>query len=430
MGEWRRLSLRRAGVQLIDCDHRTPASVEDGYPYVAIPQLSEGRIDLTSARKITREDFISWTKKAKPQANDVVLSRRTNPGVTAYVPEGVEFALGQNLVLLRADGREIFPPFLRWLVQGPEWWEQIGKFLNVGAVFDSLKCVDVPNFELTLPPLGEQRAIADFLGAVDDKIELNRRTNETLEAMARALFKSWSVHFDPVRAKSKNLQQKLPKKISELFPDEFQDTELGVIPQGWNSTNLLEVVDVIGGGTPKTSAENYWDGDIPWFSVVDAPATTDVWVLDTEKKITKEGLENSAANILTRGTTILSARGTVGRVALVGAPMAMNQSCYGLRAKVGEGFFSYFLIRKLIEQLKQRAHGSVFDTITRDTLSGMTVVSPPENIIEEFENHVRPNLESILNRLKETHTLSQLRDSVLPKLISGELRIHPQGSGR
>src|SRR3989304_2229497 len=161
--EWPTLSLREANVTLIDCDHRTPPASEDGHPYVAIPQLRNGRFDFSSARRITHDHFVEWTRKAKPSPHDVVLSRRTNPGETAFVAPGLEFALGQNLVLLRADGTTVYPPFLRWLVRGPEWWEQIGKFINVGAVFDSLKCADVPNFELLIPSLPEQRAIANIL---------------------------------------------------------------------------------------------------------------------------------------------------------------------------------------------------------------------------------------------------------------------------
>ena len=111
-GEWHRKSLREAGVTLIDCDHRTPPAAVSGYPYVAIPQLKEGRLSLGDVRLISSEHFIEWTRKAKPQHHDVVLSRRCNPGETAYVPAGIECALVQNLVLLRADGRKLFPPFL------------------------------------------------------------------------------------------------------------------------------------------------------------------------------------------------------------------------------------------------------------------------------------------------------------------------------
>ena len=109
-GEWKRTSLREAGVTLIDCDHRTPPAADSGYPYVAIPQLKEGRIQLDGVRRIAPEHFAEWTRKAKPQHHDVILSRRCNPGETAYVPAGLECALGQNLVLLRADGKKLFPP--------------------------------------------------------------------------------------------------------------------------------------------------------------------------------------------------------------------------------------------------------------------------------------------------------------------------------
>ncbi len=138
-----------------------------------------------------------------PQKHDVVLSRRCNPGETANVEATGTFALGQNLVLLRADGTKLYPPFLRYLVKGPEWWNQIEMFLNVGAVFESLRCADVPKFNLTIPPLPEQRRIAEILGALDDKIELNRRMNATQEEIARTLFRSWFVAFDPVRVKAR-----------------------------------------------------------------------------------------------------------------------------------------------------------------------------------------------------------------------------------
>ncbi|MFM8394258.1 MAG: restriction endonuclease subunit S, partial [Acidobacteriota bacterium] len=210
MSEWRKMTLQQAGVSLIDCDHRTPPAAETGYPYIAIPQLKQGRLDLGSVRKISLEHYLDWTRKAKPQPYDVVLSRRCNPGETAYIPPGLTCALGQNLVLLRADGAKIYPPFLRWLVRGPHWWNQIGKYINVGAVFDSLKCADIPNIEVPIPSLTEQRAIARILGDLDDKIELNRQINQTLEQIAQAIFKSWFVDFEPVKAKIEAKQSLTP----------------------------------------------------------------------------------------------------------------------------------------------------------------------------------------------------------------------------
>jgi type I restriction enzyme, S subunit len=238
---------------------------------------------------------------------------------------------------------------------------------------------------LPLPPLDQQRAIAHILGTLNDKIELNRRMNETLEAMARSLFKSWFVDFDPVRAKAEGRDSGLPKPLADLFPARLVDSELGEIPQGWEVARFADTIEIVGGGTPKTSVAEYWDGDIPWFSVVDAPSGSQVWVVDTEKKVTPAGVENSSARVLPVGTTIISARGTVGRIALVGVPTAMNQSCYGLRGRSGAlGFHNYFTTRELVARLQQHAHGSVFDTITRDTLAGVSVVEPPAKLIDEF----------------------------------------------
>lgn len=330
-----------------------------------------------------------------------------------------------------------------------------------GSTMPKLTQGNMNRIPLFTPPLPEQRAIAHILGTLDDKIELNRRMSETLEAMARALFKSWFVDFDPVRAKAAGRarqdgarsgqqrrplsvasdlpwpgaearagaqgdpgQWQWPQHILDLFPARLVDSDLGEIPEGWQVSRFAETIEIVGGGTPKTSVEEYWDGNIPWFSVVDAPSGSEVWVVDTEKKVTHSGVENSSTRVLPVGTTIISARGTVGRVALVGVPMAMNQSCYGLRGRSGGlGFYNYFSTRELVGRLQRHAHGSVFDTITRDTLAGVSVVRPPAELINEFEKRVGPSLERIRAALLDTRTLAALRDALLPKLISGELRV-------
>jgi type I restriction enzyme, S subunit len=276
---------------------------------------------------------------------------------------------------------------------------------------------------LPQPPLAIQRAIATVLSTMDDKIELNRRMNETLEAMARAIFQSWFVDFDPVRAKAEGRDPDLAKDIADLFPDRFEDSELDQIPAGWWVRPFSTMVEIIGGGTPKTSVSEYWDGNIPWFSVVDAPSESDVFVISTEKCITRKGLENSSARLLPEGTTIISARGTVGKLALVGAPMTMNQSCYGLRGIEAGSHFTYYATRNLVSILKQRSHGSVFDTITRDTLAGVNFIAPPKAVLEAFERVADPFMQRIKSNLSESRTLATIRDTLLPKLTSGELRV-------
>ena len=186
---------------------------------------------------------------------------------------------------------------------------------------------------------------------------------------------------------------------------------------------LRDTINIIGGGTPKTSNSDFWGGEIPWFSVVDAPNATDVFVMDTDKHITEAGLNGSSTKLLPTGTTIISARGTVGRLALTGRPMAMNQSCYGLLGKAGDAYFTYFSTTRLVEQLKQRAHGSVFDTITQDTFSGVMVSYPTREVIAAFEVSVEPLMLRLRENLLQSGTLATLRDTLLPRLISGQLRL-------
>jgi type I restriction enzyme S subunit len=423
-GEWQRLSLREAGVTLIDCDHRTPPPAEDGYPYVAIPQLRNGRIDFSGARRITREHFTEWTKKARPTANDVVLSRRCNPGETAFVQCGCDFALGQNLVLLRADGKRVDPPFLRWLVRGPEWWEQIGKFINVGAVFDSLRCADVPNFELHFPPLDEQRAIAHILGTLDDKIELNRRMNETLEAMARALFKSWFVDFDPVRAKTEGRNPGLPKPLADLFPDSFEDSELGEIPKGWGVGTLSDVASLNPESWSKETRPvviNYIDlSNVKWGSIDDVVGYT------------QQDAPSRAQRVLRSGDTIV---GTVrpgnGSFAFINTDGLTGSTGFAVlrphRSEYAQFIYLAATAAENIDALTHLADGGAYPAVRPDVVIATPVIRPRDKVLARFSIFIDSLFARIAQNEHESRTLAALRVTLLPKLISGELRINVGG---
>jgi type I restriction enzyme S subunit len=294
----------------------------------------------------------------------------------------------------------------------------------VGATMPNLNTGILSDVPLNLPPIAVQRGIAAMLDALDDRLTLLRETNATLEAIAQALFKSWFVDFDPVHAKSQGLAPAgMDEATAALFPDGFEDSALGLVPKGWLPCTFRESVAMIGGGTPKTSVAEYWDGDIPWYSVVDAPSPTDVFVVDTEKHISEAGLQGSSTKLLPTGTTIISARGTVGKLALTGRAMAMNQSCYGLRGKAGDEYFTYFSTARLVEQLKQRAHGSVFDTITQATFDGVNLSYPAKGAIGAYDALISPLMQRIRGNLIQAQTLATLRDTLLPRLISGQLRL-------
>jgi type I restriction enzyme, S subunit len=314
-----------------------------------------------------------------------------------------------------------------------------------------------------LPPYLIKERIINVAKSLDQKIHLNRQTNETLETMTQAIFKSWFVDFDPVRAKIEAksvghepnraamaaiagisieqdwdeieaaLDQKLARMsedqqqqfthTAQLFPDELVENEIGLVPKGWGIKPFYDTIEIIGGGTPKTKVDEYWGGDILWYSVVDAPNESDVFVIDTEKKITETGLENSSAKLVDAGTTIISARGTVGKLALTPKPMTYNQSCYGLRSKIECPFFNYYKTKQLVENLKRGSHGSIFDTITQKTFKTIDIAQPSENLETKFDEVVGSIMSKIQKNSEQNITLSQLRDTLLPKLISGELRL-------
>jgi len=397
MDNWQIRTLEDAGVKLIDCVHKTPVAVGVGYPYITIPEMKYGRIDFNSARRISSADFREWTKKARPQKYDVVLSRRTNPGVTATFGEECDFALGQNLVLLRSDGRFVEPEFLRWLTVGPAWWNQIEKYNNVGAVFDSLRCGDVPRFELPIPPKHHQLAIASVLTALDDKIELNRRMNETLEAMARAIFKDWFVDFGPTRAKMGGCAPYLAPEVWALFPERL-DAEGK--PEGWGTQRVEELLDLVYGKALPATARV--PGEIPVYG--------------------SGGITGSHAHALVKSPTVI-----VGRKGTVGSLYWEDRNCFPIDTVyyvVPKGVpltFCYYLLQTLgLENMNTDAAVPGLNRSNVYRLSGSWLAP---RIIAEFDALVGPIRQRMTAAEEESATLGATRDLLLPKLMSGEIRI-------
>ena len=366
-------------------------------------------------------------KNVEVFADDVLLNITGDSvaRVCQVVPDVLPARVNQHVAIIRPDPNKLSPRFLRYFFVSPEIQATLLSWAGSGGTRNALTKGMIESFDVQAPmDVAEQHAIAHILGTLDDKIELNRRMNETLEEMARALFKSWFVDFDPVRAKMEGRDPGLPKHLADLFPNRLVDSELGPIPEGWEAGVLDDAIELLSGGTPRTSEASYWGGNISWYTAKDAPSLSDVFVLDTERTITQAGVENSSTKILPFGTTIITARGTVGRLACLGVPMAMNQTCYGIRGARGyPDFFTYWAIRKAIDELQNRTHGTIFDTITRQTFKIVDMVLPPVNVAEAFECIVNPMMKRILNNLHQSQTLAAQRDTLLPKLVSGELRL-------
>jgi type I restriction enzyme, S subunit len=424
--EWRNLTLKAAGVSLIDCDHKTPSAVADGYPYIAIPQLKDGHITLDGVRRISSADYKEWTKKLEPQEDDVIVVRRCNSGQSAHVPAGLKCAIGQNLVVLRADGKSVLPEYLRWLVRGEDWWSEVGKYINVGAVFDSLRCRDIPNFELPIPPLDVQREISQVLSALDDRITLLRETNTTLEAIAQALFKSWFVDFDPVHAK---MQGRAPEGMDEataaLFPDSFEESELGDVPKGWQVTLIGDAVEAVGGATPDTKTPEYWEpAEHHWTTPKDLSGISSPVLLSTERKLSDAGLKKISSGLLPVGSLLMSSRAPIGYLALTQVPMAINQGYIAIPpgGKLSP-LFMLFWCQSNMDNIKGRANGSTFMEISKKAFRPIPALVPSHAVLDAFEGVVLHLFARLVENEKQAQSLASIRDTLLPRLISGQISL-------
>jgi type I restriction enzyme S subunit len=281
--------------------------------------------------------------------------------------------------------------------------------------------------KIDLPPLADQLQIVEALSALDDRITLLRETNATLEAIAQALFKSWFVDFDPVRAKSQGL---LPEGMDEataaLFPDSFEESELGLVPKGWAYAPLKACcTHVESGGTPKRSVPEYWSGNVPWLT---SGEVRNPVVFETKEMISELGVSESSAKLWPAGTTVVAMYGaTAGEICLLAQPATANQACCGLLPKAGFRAFLFFASRREREALASKSTGSAQQNLNKGLVENHRVVVPSSAVAAAYESTVGTMLDGWIANEQRARTLATLRDTLLPRLISGQLRL-PQAN--
>lgn len=396
-----------------------------GVPSIMPQNISEDRVSTNGIARISPYDAERLSRYLlKP--GDIVYSRRGDVERRALITERESgWLCGTGCLRIRFGDGIVSPRYASYFLSHPASREWIVRHA-VGATMPNLNTSILGALPFLLPPLSEQRAIAGVLGALDDKIESNRRTSQMLERVARVIFRAWFVDFNPVKAKAAGASAfpSMPQEAFDALPKRLVESELGPVPDGWELKPLSSVCTLVSGGTPKRSVPSYWDGDVPWYSIKDAPGDGEVWVINTDEQITQDGVANSAARIVPKGCTIISARGTVGKLAMAGTPMAFNQSCYGLLPGDETSFnHLYLLMQTAVANLQQRTHGSVFNTITRATFDGLLVVNSPREVVTAFEAVVAPLFAVLLASLQESAKLAEVRDYLLPRLLSGSARV-------
>ena len=337
-------------------------------------------------RDIPEYELAPFTGGAKFRNGDTIMARITpclENGKTAKVNvlETGEVGFGSTeFLVFRANKNITDEDYLYYLVCSPIVRDIAIKSMIGSSGRQRVQTDVVQNIEIDLPSLGNQKRIGNLLRSLDDKIELNNKINANLEQQAQAVFTAWFAEAKP-------------------------------------SVSFVSLVRVLGGGTPRTSVAEFWEGEIPFFTPKDVYG---VYTLETEKSLTDDGLAHCNSCLFPINTVFVTARGTVGKLTLAGRPMAMNQSCYALLGQEGYGqYFIYHLTQRVITHLKHKANGAVFDAIvTRDFESEFVPDIKPSEAAN-FELKVKPLYEAILHNYEENCRLSALRDMLLQRLLSG-----------
>ncbi len=403
--EWKRVAVDEVCELIVDCVNKTAPVVEELTPYKMLrtTNIKGGRIDREECRRVSRETFVKWTRRADVRRGDVILTREAPLGEVGYVDFDDAVFLGQRLMQYRANPALLEPRFLLYSFLSKDLQNQFGAHEGSGSTVSHIRVGDCSKFQLSLPPLAEQKAIAAVLGALDDKIELNRRMNETLEEMARALFQSWFVDFDPVRAKLDGRQPVgLDPATAALFPTHFDHKAKGVVPTGWNLKRWGEIATLEYGKSIRDYKESR--GRFRVFGTNGPIGFHD------------EALCNCAGIVIGR-------KGAYRGVHYSPDPFFVIDTAFYLKPKVKLDLkWAYYELLRF--DINSMDSGSAIPSTSRDDFYGIPVIVPPTEVQAAYGKIVGGWFAKAFASDHESRTLATLRDTLLPKLLSGELNIN------
>ncbi len=413
--------LARGGVLSFGDGYRTMRSElgSSGFPILRVAQVADGFIRPTSSMEYVREEFRRSIGPKRSRPDDVVLTTKGTFGRRAYVrPEDTDYVYSPQVCWFRIVDRARIDPryFYSWLGSS-DFTNQAHGMKSQTDMADYLSLRDLAGVNVPLPPLPQQRAVAHVLGTLDDKIELNRRLNETLESIARALFKSWFVDFDPVHAKAEGRDPGLPPHLADLFPDSFEDSELGEIPTGWRVRGLDEIATYLNGlALQKYPPDD--SGSLPVIKIAQLRAGH------------TDGADRASpdippAYVVEDGDVLFSWSGSLEVEIWCGGRGALNQHLFKVTSDRFPRWFYFFWTRDHLPDFRGIAAGkaTTMGHIQRGHLSAARALVPPPRLVEAMSAHFEPLLDDLIAGRLQSRTLAALRDALLPKLIAGELRV-------
>ncbi|WP_084473714.1 restriction endonuclease subunit S [Deinococcus ficus] len=428
--EWRTADLIAEGILEIGDGYRAKNSelATSGLPFARAGNINNG-FNFSDA-DLLGSDAVSAAGNKISQPGDVVFTSKGTVGRFAFVGrETPQFVYSPQLCYWRSKEQGVLHPrFLYYWMQSSEFLTQMAGVKGQTDMADYVSLRDQRAFKISVPAPAVQHQVASILSAFDDKIELNRRMNRTLEQMARSLFKSWFVDFDPVRAKMRGEQPEgMDAETAKLFPDALVEVDGREAPEGWKWTAIADVTAAtFSGGTPDTRKPEYWNGGVPWFS---SGETRTAYVTETEKTISQAGVENSSTRLAIPGDILIASAGqgfTRGQTSLNTINTYINQSVVAVRVDTEKATseWLYLNLSSRYEEMRGISDGhSSRGSLTTKLVAQMPVVLPPETIIAAFTATVQGLIEAQVQTVRETAELAHLRDTLLPQLLSGQLDI-------
>jgi type I restriction enzyme, S subunit len=423
MGEWEEVALSDLCSAVVDCPHSTPIWTESGVVVLRNQNIRDGRLDLSAPSFTDEAHYQDRIKRAAPEPGDLVITREAPMGQVCMIPDGLRCCLGQRMVLLRPEPAKVNGRYLAYALQSREVQHEIGVNEGTGSTVSNVRLPILRSLPIPCPPKEDQEAIAHILGSLDDKIELNRRMNETLEAMARALFKSWFVDFDPVRAKAEGRDPGLPEELAGLFPDRLVESKLGEIPEGWKVGCFGDIAaEVREGESPMASPDvMFHHYSIPAFDQGRSSALELGATIKSNKWVVPPGV-----------VLVSKLNPEIDRVWLVDVAPGDRAVCsteFLVLESRAPFERTYLYCQARSTPFRRELQGMVTGTskshqrVRPASLMAIPVLLPPEPVLDAFARCSASWLESTLERQSEAYNLALLRDALLPKLISGELRV-------
>ena len=405
------------GSQLHSADY-----VDVGTPIIMVEHLGENIIKSESTPFVSDED-IKRLVKYTMKSGDIIFSRVGYVDKRALVKDVHEgWLFSGSLLRIRPDLNLVDATYLSYFFGFPRLKKYMGD-VSVGATRPSINTSILKSIPVVLPELRVQKVIGEILANIDDKIACNHTLSKTLEDIAQTIFKSWFIDFDPVKAKMAGEKPAgMDAETAALFPDSMEESELGLIPKGWEVRKIESLCETILGGTPSRAKDAFWNGEIPW---INSGKVNDFRITAASEYITKLGLEKSATKLLPKGTTVLAITGaTLGQFSRLEIDSCANQSVVGILGSAeASNEFVYLNIKNGIQRLISAQTGGAQQHINKEDVNSFLMVYPGETLMKTFTDIVDDTFKEIGVVLNQSISLAEIRDSLLPRLISGELQI-------